>query len=62
MSSSTIVFVSDLHFGLPIDARERQRRAGFLRFLESVRGIERLVIAGDLFQFWIDLERGIGQT
>ncbi|MFQ5600005.1 MAG: UDP-2,3-diacylglucosamine diphosphatase [Candidatus Krumholzibacteriia bacterium] len=55
MTGATVVFVSDAHFGLPIDDRERDRRARFLRFLESLHGIERLVVAGDLFQFWFDL-------
>ena len=55
MSSPAIVFVSDLHFGLPRDAQEIERRNTFLRFLESLTGVRRLVIAGDLFQFWFDL-------
>ncbi len=55
MSSAKVVFVSDAHFGLPVDDDERRRRATFLAFLDSLYGIERLVVAGDLFQFWFDL-------
>lgn len=55
MSDETILFVSDLHFGRHIDASERQRRDLFFRFLEEHSGVDRLVIAGDLFQFWFDL-------
>ena len=55
MSSAKVVFVSDTHFGLPVDAAERRRRSSFLEFLDSLYGVERLVVAGDLFQFWYDL-------
>jgi UDP-2,3-diacylglucosamine hydrolase len=55
VSNETAVFVSDAHFGLPIDALERDRRARFLRFLDSLHGVDRVIVAGDLFQFWFDL-------
>ena len=55
MASPSVVFVSDAHFALPVDAAERQRRRSFLDFLASLHGVEQLVIAGDLFQFWFDL-------
>lgn len=55
MSEETIVFVSDLHFGRRMDAFERQRRDSFFRFLQAHAGVDRLIIAGDLFQFWFDL-------
>jgi UDP-2,3-diacylglucosamine hydrolase len=55
VSDETILFVSDLHFGRQIDDFERQRRDSFFRFLEAHAGVPRLVIAGDLFQFWFDL-------
>ena len=55
MSEQTILFVSDLHFGRQIDDFERQRRDSFFRFLEAHAGVDRLIIAGDLFQFWFDL-------
>ena len=57
MSDETIVFVSDLHFGLPLDADESRRRDSFFQFLDSLTGVDRLVIGGDLFQFWFDLGR-----
>jgi len=50
-----MIFVSDLHFGLPLDAHERHRRGSFLRFLDSLHGVDRLIINGDLFQFWFDM-------
>jgi UDP-2,3-diacylglucosamine hydrolase len=49
----SIWFVSDAHFGW--SAAEAERRRSFRRFLESARGLPRLVIAGDLFHFWFDL-------
>jgi UDP-2,3-diacylglucosamine hydrolase len=52
-----VVFVSDAHFGLRLDEAERRRRATFLQLLESLHGVERLIVAGDLFQFWFDLGR-----
>ena len=55
MSEQTILFVSDLHFGRQVDRFERQRRDSFFRFLEAHAGVDRLIIAGDLFQFWFDL-------
>jgi UDP-2,3-diacylglucosamine hydrolase len=55
LSSAKVVFVSDAHFGLLVDAAERRRRASFLEFLDSLYGVERLVVAGVLFQFWCDL-------
>jgi UDP-2,3-diacylglucosamine hydrolase len=54
-----IVFVSDAHFGS--GAHESERRASFLRFLESLHGTGRLFVVGDLFQFWFDLGRTIPQ-
>lgn len=54
-----VVFVSDAHFGS--GAHESERRASFADFLDSQHGCERLVIAGDLFQFWFDLGRTIPQ-
>jgi UDP-2,3-diacylglucosamine hydrolase len=58
VSDETNLFVSDLHFGRHLDDFERQRRDSFFRFLQAHVGVDRLIIAGDLFQFWIDL----GQT
>ncbi len=53
--SATIVFVSDAHFALPVDAAEHERRRHFLDFLATLHGLPHLVVAGDLFQFWYDL-------
>lgn len=54
-----VVFVSDAHFGS--GAHEAERRESFGRFLDAQHGCERLVIAGDLFQFWFDLGKTIPQ-
>ena len=53
MHDGAVVFVSDAHFGS--GAGEPERRRSFVRFLGSLHGSERVVIAGDLFQFWFDL-------
>jgi UDP-2,3-diacylglucosamine hydrolase len=53
MHDGAVVFVSDAHFGS--GAAEPERRRGFVRFMGSLHGSERVVIAGDLFQFWFDL-------
>jgi len=59
LNEGRVVFVSDAHFGS--GAGEPERRASFVRFLDAQHGCERLVIAGDLFQFWFDLGRTIPQ-
>jgi UDP-2,3-diacylglucosamine hydrolase len=51
----SVVFVSDAHFGA--GDHETDRRRSFVRFLGTLHGSERLVIVGDLFQFWFDLGR-----
>jgi UDP-2,3-diacylglucosamine hydrolase len=53
VQDGAVVFVSDAHFGS--GAHEPERRRSFVRFLADLRDTERLVIAGDLFQFWFDL-------
>jgi UDP-2,3-diacylglucosamine hydrolase len=55
MSSEILTLVSDAHFGSGAD--EAERRRSFVRFLDSLHGTTRLVVAGDLFQFWFDLGR-----
>jgi len=55
MSGEILTLVSDAHFGSGAD--EPERRRSFVRFLESLHGTSRLVVAGDLFQFWFDLGR-----
>jgi UDP-2,3-diacylglucosamine hydrolase len=57
--ASTVVFVSDAHFGG--GANEAARRESFLRFLDGLDPSDRLVIVGDLFQFWFDLGRTLPQ-
>ncbi len=53
LETAPIVFVSDAHFGSGAD--EPARRASFVRFLDAQHGSGRVVIVGDLFQFWFDL-------
>jgi UDP-2,3-diacylglucosamine hydrolase len=53
VEAGAVVFVSDAHFGS--GAHEPERRQSFIRFVDSLQDTERLVIAGDLFQFWFDL-------
>jgi len=55
MESNDVVFVSDAHFGWSAD--EAARRASFRRFLASLHGTGRVIVVGDLFQFWFDLGR-----
>jgi hypothetical protein len=55
MSGEILTLVSDAHFGSGAD--EAERRRSFVRFLASLHGTSRLVVAGDLFQFWFDLGR-----
>ena len=53
MSAEAVVFVSDAHFGW--GAADHERRQSFLGFLESLHGVGRLLVVGDLFQFWFDI-------
>ena len=48
MSNQAVVFVSDAHFALQLDAAERQRRGSFLQFLDSLQGVERLIVVEDV--------------
>lgn len=59
MADEVVVFVSDAHFGS--GSREAERRQRFASFLASLHGIPRLVVVGDLFQFWFDLGKTIPQ-
>lgn len=48
-------FVSDVHLGLGPPEEEKAKEDRLLAFLHAVRpGAERLVIAGDLFDFWFE--------
>jgi UDP-2,3-diacylglucosamine hydrolase len=55
VNDAVLTFVSDAHFGSGPD--ELVRRRTFTRFLDSLHGTDRLIVAGDLFQFWFDLGR-----
>jgi UDP-2,3-diacylglucosamine hydrolase len=59
MADGVVVFVSDAHFGS--GAHETERRQSFGAYLSSLHGIDRLVVVGDLFQFWFDLGGTIPQ-
>ncbi|MCB1182145.1 UDP-2,3-diacylglucosamine diphosphatase [bacterium] len=50
----TVVFVSDSHFHLEPDADERARLDRFCELLAWSRGADRLVLLGDIFDFWFD--------
>jgi UDP-2,3-diacylglucosamine hydrolase len=53
-----VFFVSDAHFGLDADERERVARFSELSALARERASE-LYIVGDLFDFWIEYRRAI---
>jgi UDP-2,3-diacylglucosamine hydrolase len=59
MRDEAVVFVSDAHFGS--GPGETERRRSFCAYLATLHGIARLVIVGDLFQFWFDLGGTIPQ-
>lgn len=50
----TVVFVADTHFHLEPDAAERERLDRFCDLLAWARGADRLVLLGDIFDFWFD--------
>ncbi len=50
----TVVLVSDTHFRLEETAADSPRLARFLAFLEACRGVDSLVLLGDIFDFWFD--------
>jgi UDP-2,3-diacylglucosamine hydrolase len=53
--SSATYFISDVHLGLRSREEERAKEDRLLDFLRSVAGdAERLVIVGDLFDFWFE--------
>ncbi len=53
-NNSVTLFVADTHFHLHPDARERERLAHFLDFLEMSQRADHLVLLGDIFDFWFD--------
>jgi UDP-2,3-diacylglucosamine hydrolase len=55
MADLPVVFFSDAHLGAESQAQEAEREARLHRFLNSLIGrISRLVIVGDLFDFWFE--------
>jgi len=55
-----VFFIADAHLGAEPEERERTRAARLHSFLESLEGrAARLVIAGDLFDFWFEYRTAI---
>ena len=53
-------FVSDLHFGLNSQEKERLRELSFVKFLSAIKEeAAELYILGDLFDYWFEYERVI---
>jgi UDP-2,3-diacylglucosamine hydrolase len=54
------IFISDLHFGLLDNEKEKQREREFVEFLNFCNGkIDKLFILGDLFDYWFEYKRVI---
>jgi UDP-2,3-diacylglucosamine hydrolase len=51
---TSVLFVADCHFHARPGAQERGRLDRFLAFLEFARRADRLVLLGDIFDFWFD--------
>lgn len=50
-----IFFLSDTHFKYhSIGEDERKKRDAFLGFIESIHGVTRLYLVGDIFDFWFE--------
>ncbi|HSG27738.1 MAG TPA: UDP-2,3-diacylglucosamine diphosphatase [Candidatus Krumholzibacterium sp.] len=53
--NGTVLFISDTHFKYKVNEdAERRKRKLFVDFLESVTGVERLYLVGDIFDFWFE--------
>ncbi len=52
-----IYFISDIHFGLESKERETQKETLAVRLLNSFSDAERLIILGDLFDYWFEYKR-----
>ncbi len=50
----TAVILADAHFHLRPDAAETRRIERFLELLDRLRGVDHLVLLGDIFDFWFD--------
>jgi UDP-2,3-diacylglucosamine hydrolase len=60
MPQLPVVFFSDVHLGAESKAREADREARLHDFLNSLEGrYSRLVIVGDLFDFWFEYRTAI---
>ncbi|NNE09857.1 MAG: UDP-2,3-diacylglucosamine diphosphatase [Gemmatimonadetes bacterium] len=59
---STILFVSDAHFGAAPMEQEEERLQRFLAFLRFARGVDTLYIVGDLFDFWFEYRQVVPKT
>jgi len=60
MHAGSVVFLSDAHLGAEAREREASREARLHSFLESLPGrASRLVIVGDLFDFWFEYRTAI---
>jgi UDP-2,3-diacylglucosamine hydrolase len=60
MSDRPVVFFSDVHLGAESKVLEADREARLHEFLNSLAGrVSRLVIAGDLFDFWFEYRTAI---
>src|SRR5262245_28434655 len=58
--SGEVVFIADAHLGAESGEREATRTALLHQFLDELPGrAERLVIAGDLFDFWFEYRTAI---
>ncbi len=49
-----IYFISDIHFGLEEKERENRKETQLVALLGAMRDAERLVILGDLFDYWFE--------
>lgn len=55
MDSNKILFISDVHLGLKNTASEKNRERKLVNFLRSnLESGDRLIIVGDLFDFWFE--------
>jgi UDP-2,3-diacylglucosamine hydrolase len=60
MRSEAVYFISDAHLGVEIPQREAEREQRLHGFLSSLAGrATRLVITGDLFDFWFEYRTAI---
>ena len=56
----TILFISDIHFGLLTKEKEKSREKLFVNFLEfAATEAKELYILGDLFDYWFEYRRVI---